>query len=59
MSALKVSEADVMKFYNEMMALNSEKEQRGVLKTFLLSSGTHSTQFAVFECVFVARGSRP
>lgn len=43
MSALKVSEADVMAFYNEMMALNSEKEQRGVLKSFLLSSGVHST----------------
>lgn len=39
MSALKVSEMDVMAMYGEMTALNSEKEQRGVLKAFLLSSG--------------------
>ncbi len=36
---LKVSEADVMKFHAEMSALNSEKEQRLLLKKFLMASG--------------------
>lgn len=44
MSALKVSEADLMKFHAEMMALNSEKDQRTLLKNFLFSSGVEQLQ---------------
>ncbi len=39
MSLLKVSEADIAAFHAEMMALNSEKDQRTLLKKFLVSSG--------------------
>lgn len=39
MSLLKVSEADIAAFHAEMMALNSEKDQRTLLKKFLISSG--------------------
>lgn len=44
MSLLKVSAADLATFQAELATLNSERDQRGLIKKFLLASGPSFTQ---------------
>lgn len=44
MSLLKVSPADLANFQAELATLNSERDQRGLIKKFLLASGPRLTQ---------------
>ena len=49
MSLLQASPADIAAFHTELIALNSEKDQRGLIKKFLVASGADANLYRTFR----------